>query len=169
MAKAVKDIASAQPDAVVQISAYKSCAAFIREARKAGYGGTFFNVSFVGTQALADELGKEALGIMVSQVMPFPFSTTTAISREYLDAVQKAGGDAKPNYSSMEGYLAAKVFSEGLKRAGRNPSRDTLVAGLESIQNQSFGGFNVSFGPQDHVASSFVDLSMLTADGKVRR
>jgi branched-chain amino acid transport system substrate-binding protein len=169
VAQAVKDITPKMPDAVVQISAYKSCAAFIREARKAGYGGTFFNVSFVGTQALADELGKEALGIMVSQVMPFPFSTTTAISREYLDAVRKAGGDARPNYSSMEGYLAAKVLTEGLKRAGRNPSRETLIAGLESIQNASFGGFSVEFGPHDHVASRFVDLSMLTEDGKVRR
>ncbi|MES2102002.1 MAG: ABC transporter substrate-binding protein [Pseudomonadota bacterium] len=169
VAQAVKDIAAKMPDAVVQISAYKSCAAFIREARKAGYGGTFFNVSFVGTQALADELGKEGLGIMVSQVMPFPFSTTTPISREYLDAVKKAGGDAQPNYSSMEGYLAAKVFTEGLKRAGRNPSRDTLVSGLESIQRADFGGFSVEFGPRDHVASRFVDLSMLTADGKVRR
>ena len=169
VALAVRDIAAAMPDAVVQISAYKSCAAFIRGARKAGYGGTFFNVSFVGTQALADELGKEGLGIVVSQVMPFPFSTTTAISREYLDAVRKAGADARPNYSSMEGYLAAKVFAEGLKRAGRNPSRDSLVSALESIQNASFGGFSVNFSPKDHVASHFVDLSMLTQDGKVRR
>jgi ABC-type branched-subunit amino acid transport system substrate-binding protein len=169
VAQAVKDITAKQPDAVVQISAYKSCAAFIREARKAGYGGTFFNVSFVGTQALADELGKEGRGIMVSQVMPFPFSTTTGISREYLDAVAKAGGDAQPNYSSMEGYLAAKVLTEGFRRAGRNPTRESLITGLESIQNVSFGGFSVEFGPRDHVASRFVDLSMLTEDGKVRR
>jgi branched-chain amino acid transport system substrate-binding protein len=167
--QSLKAILPKSPDAVVQISAYKSCAAFIREARKAGYGGTFINVSFVGTQALADELGREALGIMVTQVMPFPFSTTTAISREYLDAVRKAGPDAKPNYSSMEGYLAAKVFTDGLRRAGRGPSRDALVTGLESIQNASFGGFNVDFGPHKHVASNFVDLSMLTEDGKVRR
>ena len=169
VAQAVKDIASKMPDAVVQISAYKACAAFIREARRAGYGGTFFNVSFVGTQALADELGKEGRGIVVSQVMPFPFSTTTGISREYLDAVKKAGGDAQPNYSSMVGYLAAKVLAEGLKRAGRNPSREALVSGLESIQKMDFGGFSVEFGPKDHVASRFVDLSMLTEDGKVRR
>jgi len=169
VAQAVKEITSKGPDAVVQISAYTSCAAFIRAARKAGYGGTFFNVSFVGTQALADELGKEANGIMVSQVMPFPFSTTTPISREYLDAVRKAGGDAKPNYSSMEGYLAAKVLAEGLKRAGRNPSRESLITGLESIQKTDFGGFVVNFGPKDHVASRFVDLSMLTEDGRVRR
>jgi branched-chain amino acid transport system substrate-binding protein len=168
VARAVKDITAKMPDAVVQISAYKSCAAFIREARKAGYGGTFFNVSFVGTQALADELGKEARGIVVSQVVPFPFSTTTPLAREYLDAVRKAGSGARPNFSSMEGYLAAKVLSEGLRRAGRNPSRDTLVAGLESIQNASFGGFSVSFGPHDHVASRYVDLSMLTEDGRIR-
>lgn len=168
VAKAVKDIAAAMPDAVVQISAYKSCAAFIREARKAGYGGVFFNVSFVGTQALANELGKEALGIMISQVMPFPFSTSSAISNEYLEAVRKAGGDSQPNYSSMEGYLAAKVLAEGIRRAGRNPSREALINGLESIQNVSFGGFNVNFGPKQHVASHYVDLSMLTEDGKVR-
>lgn len=169
VAQAVKDIVPKLPDAVVQISAYKSCAAFIREARKAGFGGQFFNVSFVGTQALADELGKEGRGIMVSQVMPFPFSTTTAISREYRDAVRKAGGDAQPNYSSIEGYLAAKVLTEGLRRAGKNPSRESLIAGLESIQGASFGGFNVDFGPRSHVASHFVELSMLTEDGKVRR
>jgi branched-chain amino acid transport system substrate-binding protein len=169
VSQAVQTISAAKPDAVVQISAYKSCAAFIREARKAGYGGTFYNVSFVGTQALADELGKEGRGIMVSQVMPFPFSTTTALSREYLDAVAKAGADATPNYSSMEGYVAAKVFSEGLKRAGRNPTRESFITGMESVQNLNLGGFNVNFGARDHVASRFVDLSMLTEDGKVRR
>jgi branched-chain amino acid transport system substrate-binding protein len=169
VAQAVKDIAPKMPNAVVQISAYKSCAAFIRATRKAGYGGTFFNVSFVGTQALADELGKEGLGIMVSQVMPFPYSTTTAIAREYRDALQRAGGNAQPNYSSMEGYVAAKVLTEGLRRAGRNPTHDALASGLESIQNASFGGFNIDFGPRDHVASHFVELSMLTDDGKVRR
>jgi len=169
VAQAVKDIVAAQPEAVVQISAYKSSAAFIRESRKAGYGSTFYNVSFVGTQALADELGKEARGIMVSQVMPFPFSTTTPLSREYLDAVAKAGGDATPNYSSMEGYVAAKVFTEGLKRAGRNPTRDAFITAMESIQGTNLGGFNVGFGPRDHVASHFVELSMLTEDGKVRR
>ncbi|HYJ98309.1 MAG TPA: ABC transporter substrate-binding protein, partial [Burkholderiaceae bacterium] len=145
-----------------------SCAAFIREARKAGYGGTFYNVSFVGTQALADELGRQAMGVVVSQVMPFPFSLTTPLSREYLAAVQRAGGDNKPNYSSMEGYVAAKLFTEGLRRAGRAPSRDALINGLESVQSLDLGGFVVGYGGKSHVASRFVDLSMLTDDGRVR-
>jgi len=168
VAAAVAAIVPTQPDAIVQISAYKSCAAFVREARKAGFGGTFHNVSFVGTQALADELGKDALGVVISQVMPFPFSTTTPISREYLDAVRRAGGDAVPNYSSMEGYVCAKVFAEGLRRGGSG-GRDTLIGALEGMQRYDTGGYVVGFGPRDHRGSSFVELSMLTGDGKVRR
>jgi branched-chain amino acid transport system substrate-binding protein len=168
VAGAVQAIVAAQPDAVVQISAYKSCAAFIREARKTGYGGTFYNVSFVGTQALLDELGKDARGVVVSQVMPYPFGSTVAIVRDYQDALKAAGGDLKPNYSSMEGYLAARVFVEGLKRA-RSASREGLISGLESLSNTNFGGFNLRYGPKEHVASSFVELSMLTDDGNVRR
>ena len=169
VAQAVKDIVPKAPDAIVQISAYKSCAAFIREARKAGFGSTFYNVSFVGTQALSDELGKEGRGVAVSQVMPFPFAPIMPISKEFLDAIGKSAGEVKPNYSSMEGYVVAKVFAEGLKRAGRNPSRDALISGLESIQNASFGGFNVNFGPRLHTASRFIDLSMISEYGKVRR
>ena len=159
---------AAAPEAIVQISAYKSCAALIREAKKSGYGGTFYNVSFVGTQALADELGKEGLGVVVSQVMPSPYSAARPISREFVEAVKAAGGDARVNYSSMEGYLAARVFVEGLRRAGPKASRESLIAGLEGIGSQSLGGFSVSFGPTDHVASSFVELSMLTGDGRIR-
>ncbi|HSB25107.1 MAG TPA: ABC transporter substrate-binding protein [Burkholderiaceae bacterium] len=168
VAAAVSAIVPAQPDAVVQISAYKSCAAFIREARKAGYGGTFYNVSFVGTQALADELGRQAVGVVVSQVVPFPFSMTTSLSREYLAAVQRAGGKNRPNYSSMEGYVAAKLFVEGMRRAGRTLTRDTLIAGLETVQSMDLGGFMVGYSNHSHVASRFVDLSMLTDDGRVR-
>ena len=168
VAQAVKDIVPKMADAVVQIGAYKGCAAFIREARKAGYGGSFINVSFVGTQALADELGKEGNGVMITQVVPYPYTNGVGISREYLEAVHKAGPEAQPNYSSLEGYLAAKVFAEGLRRAGAKLTQDALISGLESIQHQSFGGFNVSFGPRDRVGSHFVELSMLTGDGKVR-
>ncbi len=169
VAAAVKTINAAAPDAVVQISAYKSCAAYIRAARRAGYGGTFYNVSFVGTQALADELGKDGAGVVVSQVMPSPYSPARPIAREFADAVKKAGGSAQANFSSMEGYLAAKVLTEGLRRAGsRIGSREGLIQGLEAIGSQSFGGFQVEFSGNDHVASHFVELSMLTGDGRVR-
>jgi ABC-type branched-subunit amino acid transport system substrate-binding protein len=164
---AVKTLVAAAPDAVVLISAYKSCAAFIRAARKAGYGGRFFNVSFVGTQALSDELGKDAAGVVVSQVVPSPYNPASPLTREFVEVVRKAGGDARANFSSMEGYLAAKVLVEGLRRS-LAPTREGLIEGLETLNNHSFGGFSVSFSPNNHVASSYVDLSMLTADGRVR-
>ena len=166
VAKAVAEIVPTAPDAVVQISAYKSCAAFIRAARKAGYGGTFYNVSFVGTQALADELGKDGAGVVVSQVVPSPYNAANAITREFVAAAKKAG-DVQVNFSSMEGYLAARMLAEGLKRAPK-PSRDGLVAGLESIGDISLGCFALSLSPSNHVASKFVELSMLTGDGRVR-
>jgi len=168
VAQAVKTIVGARPDAVVQVGAYKACAAFIREARKASYGGTFINLSFVGTQALADELGKAAAGVMVTQVVPSPYNPANAITREFVEAVRKAGGGASANFSSMEGYLAAKVLTEGLRKASGKLTRDSLVAGLESIDRQQFGGFEVSFSAKNHVGSKFVELSMLTGDGKVR-
>jgi ABC-type branched-subunit amino acid transport system substrate-binding protein len=169
VAAAVRTLNAAGPDAVVQISAYKSCAAYIRAARQAGFGGTFFNVSFVGTQALADELGKDGAGVVVSQVMPSPYSLARPIAREFSEAVKKAGGNAQANFSSMEGYLAAKVVTEGLKRAGaRMNSREGLIQGIEAIGSQSLGGFQLNFSASQHVASSFVELSMLTGDGRVR-
>ncbi len=154
---------------MVQVSAYKSCAAFIREARKAGYGGTFFNVSFVGTQALADELGKDARrrGRDAGRALALQ-RRPTRITREFTEAQRKSGGGASANFSSMEGYLAAKVLTEGLRRAPGKLTRESLIAGLESIDRQQFGGFEVSFSPRNHVASKFVELSMITGDGRIR-
>ena len=167
VAGAVKTLMASAPDAVVQISAYKSSAAFIRASRQSGYRGTYYNVSFVGTQALSEELGKDAAGVMVSQVVPSPFDTARPITREYRADVARAGSDAQLSFSSMEGYLVARVFTEGLRRAGTNATRDSLIRGLESMGAQSMGGFAVNFSPASHVASKFVELSMLAADGRV--
>ena len=164
--KAVANLMNDVPEAVVLVSVYKSCAAFIRAARKAGYGGVFYNVSFVGTQALLDELGKDAAGVVVSQVMPYPFGAATGIVAEYQAALQKAGIE-RASYISMEGYLAAKVFTEGLRRAGK-ANREGFVTALEGLQNFNPGGFPLHFSPTRHAASSFVELSMLTGDGKIK-
>ncbi|WP_138513752.1 ABC transporter substrate-binding protein [Rhodoferax bucti] len=168
VAAAVATINAAGPEAVVQVSAYKSCAAYIRAARKAGYGGGFYNLSFVGTQALADELGKDAAGVVVSQVMPSPYVGNKAISREFAEAVRKSNGAVQANFSSMEGYLSAKVLAEGLRRSGGKGGADALISAMESINGQPFGGFNVNFSKTDHVASTFVEMTMLTGDGRVR-
>jgi ABC-type branched-subunit amino acid transport system substrate-binding protein len=170
--KAVTDILAKQPESIVQIGAYKACAAFIREARAAGFGGTFYNVSFVGTQALITELGKDARGVVISQVMPYPYAPNTPLTSEFLEALKATSAtnkDISANYSSIEGFVAAKVFAEALRRAGRNASREAFITAVESLQNYQMGGFSISFGVNDHTASTFVDLTVLTEDGRVRR
>ena len=168
VAQAVQTINAAQPNAVIQISAYASCAAFIKAAKKAGFGGTFYNVSFVGSQALSEALGAEGAGVAISQVVPTPYSSSKAITREFLATIAEGGNKVAANFSSMEGFMAAKLFAEGARRASGRLTRDSLIGGLESIRGWSMGGFNVSFSPSDHVASSYAELSMLTGDGKIR-
>ena len=167
---AVDKLVPATPDAVVQIAAYAGSAAFVRAARKAGFGGTFYNVSFVGTQALADELCKDGAGVVVSQVVPSPYQPSRQITREFLEAIKKGGDKVQPNYSSMEGYLAARVFTEGLRQAQASGkiTRESFITGTESIGNQVISGFPVSFSATSHAASKFVEMSMLTGDGRVR-
>jgi branched-chain amino acid transport system substrate-binding protein len=168
VSKALADIMAQKPEAIVQISAYKSCAAFIREARKRGFVGNFYNVSFVGTQALLDELGPDAKGVVVSQVMPFPYTPVTGISGEYLNAVKAKQGRAA-NYSGIEGFVAAKVFTEAVNRAGRNLTRDSFINAIQGMRNLDLGGFPVDFAPNKHTGSRFVELTLLTEDGRIRR
>jgi len=165
VAKSLNAILPANPEAIVQVSAYKSCAAFIKQARAKGFGGQFFNVSFVGSQALADELGDAGNGVVISQVVPFPYGASTAVVREYQQRMKEAG-QKEIDFSSLEGFLTAKVFTEGLKRAGRNLTHESFITGLESMHEVNLGGFLISYGPNNHTGSSFTDLTIVGRGGK---
>ncbi|MFZ6748353.1 ABC transporter substrate-binding protein [Undibacterium sp. Ren11W] len=169
VAKAVEKILPKRPDVIIQISAYASCSAYIKDMRKAGYTGQFYNVSFVGSKALADTLGAEGPGVVISQVVPFPWHLATPVVAEYTKAMNKAGIQ-ELNFSSLEGFIAAKVLVEGLKRAGRNLSRDRLISALETINigNYDTGGFDVAFSPSSHNGSKYVDMTVISKDGKFR-
>jgi ABC-type branched-subunit amino acid transport system substrate-binding protein len=160
---AVKTLVPAQPDVIIMISAYKSIAAFVKASKKAGYTGLFHNVSFVGSQALAGELGKEGYGVAISQVVPFPYATRIPVVREYQQLL-KAGSSAGISFTSLEGFIAAKVLVEGLRRAGKDLTRDKLVAALETMRMVDIGGFNINFTPTDHNGSSFVELTIIGRD-----
>jgi len=166
--KAVQAIHASQPDAVVMVSAYTSCAEFIRQMKKAGSGAQFYNVSFVGSKALADALGKEGVGVAISQVVPFPWGTGVPIVKEY-QALAKKAGFADYNFSAIEGFLTAKVMVEGLRRTGKNLTREGFVDAMEKMQDVDVGGFFVSYSPQSHTGSKFVDLTIIGRDGKFLR
>jgi ABC-type branched-subunit amino acid transport system substrate-binding protein len=166
--QAVKTINSAQPDAVVMIGAYKSCGEFIRRMKKQGSAAQFYNVSFVGSKALADDLGNEGVGVAISQVMPFPWGASIPVVREYQSLMERAG-NKEFTFTTIEGFIAAKVFVEGLRRAGRDLTRERLIAALEKMNDVDIGGFYVGFTPANHNASKFVDLTIIARDGKFLR
>ncbi|MGC2518562.1 MAG: ABC transporter substrate-binding protein [Burkholderiales bacterium] len=161
---AVKKINAVHPDAVVMISAYTSIAEFVRQMKKAGSAAQFHNVSFVGSKALADALGSEGYGVVISQVVPFPWSQSVAVVKEYQQMLTQ-DGNKDFNFSSLEGFIAAKVTVEGLKRAGRNLTREKLISELETMNNVDLGGFIVNFSPTSHSGSQYVDLTMIGHGG----
>jgi branched-chain amino acid transport system substrate-binding protein len=166
---AVAKLLPKRPDAIIQISTYAASSALVKEMHKAAYTGMFYNVSFVGSQALADTLDKDGVGVVISQVVPFPWSPSIPVVAEYTKSMEKAG-NKNLNFSSFEGYLAAKVFVEGLKRAGSGLTREKLVSALESINRSSYdaGGFDVSFSPSNHNGSKYVDMTVISKDKKFR-
>lgn len=95
--------------------------------------------------------------------MPYPYAPVTQLSSEYLAAGNAAGDTFNPNYSSIEGYVAAKTLVEGLKRAGNNPTTDSLIGGLESLRELSLGVFLVDFSAQKRTGSKFIDSTIRSA------
>lgn len=165
--KAVQEMLKAKPLAVVMIGAYKGCAAFILEMKKAGANPTYWNVSFVGSKALAKELDKEGRGIQISQVVPFPWDVTVPVVKEYRTLLHEAKGE--PGFGTLEGFLAAKVMVEGLRRAGRKLDRESFIRAMETMGDYDAGGFRVSYGPENHNGSKFVDLTIISKDQRFVR
>jgi branched-chain amino acid transport system substrate-binding protein len=162
---AVKAIAPAKPDMIVMVTTYKSTAAFINAMRAAGSRPQFFTVSFVGSRALAKELGQEGSGIGISQVVPFPWAGTIPVVREYQKMLAASTSKRDVSFTSLEGFIAAKVFVEGLRRAGKDLTREKFITSMESMRSYDAGGFAVGFSPTNHNASTFVDLTIIRKDG----
>jgi ABC-type branched-subunit amino acid transport system substrate-binding protein len=169
VATAVKSICKDEPQGVVMISAYKSCAAFIKEARAAGCNPQFMNVSFVGSKALAHEAGTAGRGVGVSQVVPFPWNLSARVVKEYQQLLEASTGKQNYSFTSLEGFIAAKVLVEGLKRTGNDLTREKFVNAMEQVRDYDVGGFTVSFSPTDHSGSKFVELTVISKDERFLR
>ncbi|WP_341679355.1 ABC transporter substrate-binding protein [Niveibacterium sp. SC-1] len=164
---AVRSVSKANPQAVVMFAAYPGTVAFVRDMLASGSSASLWTVSFVGSQVLADELADEGRGIQVSQVVPFPWDTNIPLVREYQKAL--APTKEQPGFGSLEGYIAARVAVEGLKKAGPSVTRESFIKGLESLQRLDLGGFTIAFTPSEHNGSHFVDLTMITRKGRFIR
>jgi ABC-type branched-subunit amino acid transport system substrate-binding protein len=165
---AVAAISAKRPAAVLLCTGGKGAVAFIRRYRETTVPCQFYATSEVGSRELARDLGSASRGIVITQVVPSPWSARIPVSLEY-QHLRSNRPEVALSYGSLEGFIAAKVFAEGLRRAGKSLTRDMLVASLESMEDVDFGGFKVSYGPGNHTGSNYVELSMLSRDGEFVR
>lgn len=161
----VARVAQAQPGAIIMVTAGKASTAFIREYLKTGERPQFFGVSVLSAKALLADLGPDAHGIVIAQVVPSPRRTSYGISKEFLEAAQKAKS-IDITYNSLEGYLTAKVFVEALRRAGKDLTREKLVSALETLSNYDLGGFVIDYSNGKRAGTNFVDLSIISKSGQ---
>ncbi len=141
-----------RPKAIIMVGAYTACAKFIKLAKTILPDTTFLNVSFVGSIPLANALGKDAEQVIVTQVVPHFESDLPGIS-EYRRMLKSFNSAAAPDFVSLEGYLVAKIFVEGLKRAPIKITRENLIDAIESINNLDIGiGVTISYSTNNHQA-----------------
>jgi branched-chain amino acid transport system substrate-binding protein len=162
VAAAVETIAKARPQAVVMVTLYKPTAAFVQGMKKAGQNPMFTTLSPVGTEQLVKELGADARGIVISQVMPYPWNDIVPMVRDY----QKLVGKGAYSYYGIEAYAMARIMVEALRKTGKEPTREKLVAALEST-SADLGGFRVGFSGTNRQGSRFVEMTVVGPGGRV--
>lgn len=164
---ALLDIMKGNPEAVVTVGPYKPVAEFIKLAHQVKINPVFVAISFVGSDSLAQELGNDGAGVIVSQVVPFPFDTSLPVVAAYQSALTTDDAKAKPGFVSLEGYLVGRLVVEALKRVAGEPTRENL---LDAIYRAPFdlGGVTLKYGPARNQGSDQVFFTILQADGSFK-
>ena len=125
----------------------------------------FVNISFVGAVALAQELGREGEGVIVSQVVPFPWEASIKVVADYQAAERLLDPELEPDFVSLEGYLSARLAAAALEMAGPNPTRDAFLRVVNAVGRFDISGDRVAVGQAPHDAASDVFLTVIQGDG----
>ena len=165
---AVLDLSRSGVEAVVIIGAYRPVAAFIRWSRLLGFDPVFINISFVGSNALARELGKDGRGVLVTQVVPFPGDASIPIVAAYQRALAEFSPKSVPGFVSLEGYIVGRFAIDSLERAGPELTRNGFINAVTLTGAHNLGGFELEFGPIDNQGSDRVFLTEIGRDGHYR-
>ena len=166
VANSVDKALAAKPESVLVIGDANGAAAAVRDLRAKGFRGPIYGFSNTGESLLAEELGPAGAGVVVVRVVPKSDTAKVAVVREMMaDALAANAG--KPNVYMLEGYIAARVYAEALRRIPKDPTRARLKKAIEGLDDVSVGGFRVHFA-DERVASKMVELSLIDSQGKVR-
>lgn len=163
VARTVDEITTWQPTALISLAVGAVGIPFYQSLRQR-VKAPAFSISFLGSRPLLAALGESARGITVAQVAPNPDNVAKPIVKAYRDALKAHVPDAEPGYSSLEGYLSARLMIEALRRAGRTATREKLVDALHSMRPYDMGGFELRYGHQDHNGTDFVELSYFNGE-----
>ena len=161
-------IRAANPEAVVMVGAYKPCAEFIKLARKLKMDAVFVNISFVGSNALAKELGPDGKGVVVTQVVPFPEDTSIPLVARYQKALKAANASAEFGFVSLEGYMVGELIIQALQKLQGPITRDGLLSTIKQVGTFDLGGVTLSYGPEDNQGMDQVFLTVIQADGSFK-
>ncbi|MCP3901215.1 MAG: ABC transporter substrate-binding protein [Desulfobacteraceae bacterium] len=160
-------IRKATPEAVIMVGAYKPCAEFIKLAKKIGMIDVIFcNISFVGTDALINELGTAGEGCVISQVVTCPWEKDRDLIKEYTDAMKKYQPDEKIGFVSLEGYMVGKLFGMAMQHIKGKPTREGLINAIESQKIFDLGGLILKFDKHDHQGMDNIFLTIINSNKK---
>lgn len=162
---ALLDIRKAKPQAVVMVGAYKPIAEFIKLAKKVKLDSKFVNISFVGSKALSAELGDAGEGVIVSQVVPFPWDVSVPLVKEYQAALKAKDPGAEPGFVTLEGYIVGRLAVMGLEKAGKDVTRENFLNAFWSTGAFEMGGVTLTFGPGDSQGMDDVFMTSIQKDG----
>jgi ABC-type branched-subunit amino acid transport system substrate-binding protein len=161
-------IKKAEPHAVIMISPYKPAAEFIKLAKQIKFDSTFVNISFVGSDALAKELGPVGAGVVVTQVVPFPKDAAIPVVARYQASLKATAPDAQPGFVSLEGYLVGRAIIAALEKIDGEPTRQALVEAVQKVGKFDLGGVTLVYGPTSNRGSNQVFLTVIQADGSFK-
>ena len=163
-----RTIKRAEPEAIVMVGTYGPCAEFIKLAHRSGFYPTFVNISFVGAVALARELGPEGEGVIVSQVVPFPWDRSIKLVTDYQAAQKAVDPTQTPDFVSLEGYLSGRLAAAALEKAGPEPTRAGLLRVINDVGRFDISGSIIDVGIRTIDAPPKVFLTVIQKDGTFR-
>lgn len=163
----VQRVAKSGAQVLLLGGAGRSMIEFVKEGKAANLPPSYYSISILSIDQAYKTLGAQARGIVISQLVPRPDGRSTAISREFRDALFKADPKARLTHRTFEGYIAAKVMTEAIRRAGSKVTRETLLQTLETMTDYDAGGMKFSFSPKNHLGTNFIDLVLISTEGRV--
>jgi ABC-type branched-subunit amino acid transport system substrate-binding protein len=161
-------IRKSKPEAIIMIGAYKPCAEFIKVAKRIGVEALFLNVSFVGSKALAKELGAAGAGVIITQVVPFPENADIPIVSRYQKALMTYNPVAEPGFVSLEGYMVGRLVIQALETMDEPITRKSLLGRIADNGTFDLGGVSLNYGPGDNQGMDEVFLTVIQADGSFK-